>query len=301
VVIEDKDNNTIPKVVPETVKVEPPLIVTGVGITKAVSEGKLDTAISAKPNFLSTITKKEVHNNQNGLQVTYVDLINGLPDTITLLIPPEWENNRDSSKPKGNNELNDTTLKKGVNDALTKEDVLVQQSANNLKSIDTIQKDSQNLNKQNSEIISPAKAEKNDDKKFLDIDLSNSGQSKADNANVEKAAGNPTEQFASNALMINSNCKVNALEEDFLKLRKKMASAKTADEMVSNAKKVFKAKCFTTDQIKNLGVLFLNDSGRYNFFDVAYPFVSDSNNYKLLENQLIDPYYKSRFQAMILH
>ena len=80
-----------------------------------------------------------------------------------------------------------------------------------------------------------------------------------------------------------------------------MASAKSDDEMVASAKKTFKIKCFNTDQIKNLGVLFLNDAGRYSFFELAYPFVSDTNHYKQLEDQLSDTYYRSRFQTMIRH
>jgi hypothetical protein len=101
--------------------------------------------------------------------------------------------------------------------------------------------------------------------------------------------------------MINTACKSIASDEDFLKIRKKMASSRTEEEMISVAKKAFKAKCFTTDQIKNLGALFLNDQGRYNFFESGYPFVSDPQSYKMLENQLIDDYYKSRFKAMIQH
>jgi hypothetical protein len=71
--------------------------------------------------------------------------------------------------------------------------------------------------------------------------------------------------------------------------------------MLTAAKKVLKAKCFTTDQIKNLGVLFLTDEGKYKFFDLAYPFVSDSYNFKSLELQLKEAYYIERFKAMIRH
>lgn len=101
--------------------------------------------------------------------------------------------------------------------------------------------------------------------------------------------------------MINSDCKQMAGEEDFLKLRKKMAAADNEDEMVAVAKKVFKTKCFTTEQVKNLGVLFLKDAGRYAFFDMAYAFVSDSHHFASLESQLTDPYYISRFRVMIRH
>ncbi len=99
--------------------------------------------------------------------------------------------------------------------------------------------------------------------------------------------------------IINSDCISNATDEDFLKLRKKMAAATTDENMVEIAKKVLKQKCFSTGQIKNLAVLFLNDKDRYSFFDLAYPFVWDSYNYSSLENQLTDPYFNNRFKAMI--
>ena len=101
--------------------------------------------------------------------------------------------------------------------------------------------------------------------------------------------------------MINSDCKNFATNEDFLKLRKKMAGEENPEDMIIAAKKMFKNKCFTSEQIKNLSVLFLKDSGKYSFFDAAYPYVSDSQNYTLLEGQLTDNYYINRFKVMIRH
>ena len=99
--------------------------------------------------------------------------------------------------------------------------------------------------------------------------------------------------------MINSDCKLIATEDDFLKVRKKMTSEKNEEGMVTVAKKMFKQKCFSTEQIKNLSVLFLKDEEKYHFFDAAYPFVHDSQQFKLLESQLTDPYIITRFRAML--
>ena len=99
--------------------------------------------------------------------------------------------------------------------------------------------------------------------------------------------------------MINSDCKNFATDEDFLKVRKKMVAENTDEDMIKAAKKIFKTKCFTTEQIKNLSVLFLKDDGKYLFFDAAYPFVSDSEMYPTLQSQLSDDYYITRFKAMI--
>jgi hypothetical protein len=96
-----------------------------------------------------------------------------------------------------------------------------------------------------------------------------------------------------------SQCKALASNNDFFKLRKNMASETTDEDMVAEAKKVFKTKCFTTEQIKNLGALFLTSSGKYQFFDAAYLHVSDQENFSSLEPEIKDDYYLKRFKALI--
>jgi len=100
-------------------------------------------------------------------------------------------------------------------------------------------------------------------------------------------------------VMINSDCKSNADERDFLRLRKKMAAQRSEDNMVIMAQRDFSKHCYTTEQIKNLSVLFLTDRGRYSFYDAAYPHVSDSSNFPSLVTGLSDEYYINRFKAMI--
>ncbi|MFN8247784.1 MAG: DUF4476 domain-containing protein [Ferruginibacter sp.] len=101
--------------------------------------------------------------------------------------------------------------------------------------------------------------------------------------------------------LINSDCKQFATQDDFLKLRKKMAAQKSEENMVVMAKKTFVTTCFTTDQVANLSVLFLKDDGRYSFFDAAYPHISDTENFSSLVSKLSDEYYINRFKAMIRH
>jgi hypothetical protein len=97
----------------------------------------------------------------------------------------------------------------------------------------------------------------------------------------------------------NKNCVAIATDADFLKLRRRMAASEGDDVMISEARKAFRSKCYSTMQIKNLGVLFLNQEGRYRFFDTAYPFVTDAENYGSLQSELKDEYYIGRFKAMI--
>lgn len=117
-------------------------------------------------------------------------------------------------------------------------------------------------------------------------------------AQVTKPAVDPATE-AKPAAIPNSNCKENAGEEDFLKLRKRMAAQSKEEAMVNEAKKVFKIKCFSTAQLKNLAVLFLTDEWRYRFYDAALPFVSDFGSFKTLGDTITDEYYRKRFQALL--
>jgi hypothetical protein len=99
--------------------------------------------------------------------------------------------------------------------------------------------------------------------------------------------------------MINSDCTNFATEYDVDKLRLKMVDEVTADDRIAAAKKVFRTRCFNSRQIRALTELFLNDEGKYKFLDAAYPFVSDSSEFKKLVEVLTDDYYVKRFNAMI--
>jgi Domain of unknown function (DUF4476) len=96
-----------------------------------------------------------------------------------------------------------------------------------------------------------------------------------------------------------ANCKNLANEEDYKKLRKKMASADTDNEMLYRAFTTFQKQCYTTDQIKTLSFLFLTDDGKYKFFDTAYPYVYDIDNFPKLAQLLSEEYYIKRFNAML--
>jgi len=103
----------------------------------------------------------------------------------------------------------------------------------------------------------------------------------------------------SKATIKSNNCKSVAVEDDFFKLRKKMAGQNNDDAMISEAKKTFKTKCFSTTQVRNLSALFLTDESKYKFFDVAYQYVSDLENFSTLQSALKDEYFINRFKAMI--
>ena len=144
--------------------------------------------------------------------------------------------------------------------------------------------------------------------KFLDIDMANPAAKTTRPETAPKQVKSATvvavvktEAVAKDKPVVsfNSDCKTMSNDNDFLKIRKKMAASGSDDEMLDASRKAFKATCYSVEQIKNLSTLFLNDAGKYNFFDAAYPHIYDSQNFATLQTQLSDQYYISRFKAMI--
>ncbi len=97
----------------------------------------------------------------------------------------------------------------------------------------------------------------------------------------------------------NTDCKNFASEHDVDKLRVKLLSEKIMDEKLKAASKFFKNRCFTVKQIKALTELFPTDETKFRFFEISYPFVSDTGNFYMLEEIIENPLYKGRFKAMI--
>jgi hypothetical protein len=126
------------------------------------------------------------------------------------------------------------------------------------------------------------------DVKFLDINI-NSKKDKSEAEAMQKSA----------PASISANCKEVATDEDYGKLRKKMANESTDDEMIAEARKFYKNKCFLTAQVKALSTLFLSDEGRFKFFEASYASVADAGEYSSLQTEFIDPAYVDRFKAIV--
>jgi hypothetical protein len=135
------------------------------------------------------------------------------------------------------------------------------------------------------------------ERKFLDI-LPDTVAVKTDQP-VQAKPARPEEKPVAVKTVFKNNCKDFANESDFLKLRKNMAGERDDDDMVDEARKYFKTKCYSTMMVKNLGVLFLDDLGKYKFFDMSYTFVSDPENFPSLQSELKSDYYINRFKAML--
>lgn len=100
-------------------------------------------------------------------------------------------------------------------------------------------------------------------------------------------------------VMVNSDCRATATDNDLDKLRVKMLAETGVEERISIARKAFRAKCYYTRQIKALSELFFTDESRYQFLDAAYPFIVDTDNFKSMVSLLTDTYYINRFKAMV--
>jgi Domain of unknown function (DUF4476) len=211
------------------------------------------------------ITRIVNSKTEEGMEMVYVDIITGSPDTIRVFIPAEKK-------------------------VIPVQPVVVAKQAETVK-----QEDKPEKKVVETDIVKPlppAPAEKKDSSITTKIIAAPVKEN-------EKPVVAESPVTAAKPVIPNSDCKVLAAEEDFLKLRKKMAAEDNDDDMVAVARKVFKTKCFTVEQVKNLSVLFLNDNGRYQFFDAAYPFVSDSYNFSSLVSLLSDEYFITRFKAML--
>ena len=130
------------------------------------------------------------------------------------------------------------------------------------------------------------------EKKFLEISTNDSSLKQTENS-----SSNPI--ISNGAGLKKNNCSLIANDDDFFKLRKKMAAESRDDNMIDEARKVFKNKCFNTQQIRNLSTLFLSNEGKYKFLDAAYNYVSDVKNYASLQSELTDEYYINRFKVML--
>jgi hypothetical protein len=131
-------------------------------------------------------------------------------------------------------------------------------------------------------------------KQFLEITNASDEKTEVKNDTVTAKSAEP-----SAAAKLKPQCTALSTDDDFFKLRRDMAAGKNDDEMIGQAKKYFKNKCYRTEQIKYLSTLFLTDEGKYQFFDVAYRHVSDQEKFISLQSEIQDSYYINRFKALI--
>ena len=219
----------------------------------------------------TTITKLTEEKNASGVSMAYTDNNGSVTDTIVLSIP-----NADSLE---------------VNLAKT---------------------DSLRISRSDSAINAKIAIlnQRQDDVKVIEIDVNAKKEGNADASTPENKVVIDTAVSVAPSTTVNSSetivvkpnnnyCQKVASEEDYMKLRRKMALESSDEKMIKEAKKAFKDKCFATHQLKGLSSLFLSDEGRFRFFAASYSFVSDPAAFPMLQSLLIDPNFINRFNSII--
>lgn len=254
-------------------------------------------------NYFVPVKKILNDKNDDGEVMIYVDTFSKAHDTIMVFIPAEKRitatENKDTSNKMISEEVkqnpvvvlpDSSSIKPVTKDTGTLRGTtsysspLVAANENQKTTQDTIYSSAKaNLQLQNTQSTN----------EVVQRDSTVNQSAKADEHKTEKLP------LVVTSTSTNSDCKAFATNEDFLKLRKRMASENSDEDMIKVAKKYFKLKCFSTEQVKNLSFLFLTNQGKYEFFDAAYAFVSDSQQYYILQSQFTDTYYLNRFKAMI--
>ena len=96
---------------------------------------------------------------------------------------------------------------------------------------------------------------------------------------------------------INSDCHNFATDYDIDRLRVKMLEATKDEDRIVIARKVFKTKCFYTNQLRALSEVFTTDAAKYRFFEAAWPYAGDEHFHEL-SVLLTDPLYIGKFRTM---
>lgn len=294
------------KVVPEPEKKVEPVVVT----TPPTTEVKTETNVAATtdkvsntvaedmaPLAKSTIVKRSESSTTAGFGLLFLDTYeDGVLDTISLLIPPVKtvvvEDVAPAKKQEEKKFLDVVEEKKQDSSSLIKPTI----STNN----EVIVKDPTPIvepttTAENKETVVPVPPTKQDSVMLeaTEEKQSRKKKKKFEDEDVQAPAPEVKPQFE------NTACTSAAGDNDFIALRKKMVAEETDDNMIDVAKKAMKSKCYTTQQIKNLSVLLLNDAAKYEFFDMAYKYVVDPSKFSTLQSEIKDEYYIKRFLAML--
>ncbi len=255
---------------------------------------------------LSNVTQILHDKNADGVEMVYIDKDENNRDTIRIFIPVDKTVANDNPLAKDANGDNDSEIVKKEHI----EDLSVPDTAAKMEAVSVLRQNNDSSKSISEGLSKPANETKNKD--TLALSISNDSKDSASNklkpletiditGDEIKKQSDAEKEFPKvvQSSSTNSDCHAFASNDDFMKLRTKMAGENNNDDMIKVAKKFFRSECFSTEQIKNLSLLLLSDQGKYQFFEAAYPFTSDSSQYHMLQSQLKDPFYVNRFKALI--
>lgn len=209
----------------------------------------------------SVIVRRAESSTSEGFGLIFTDSADGVVDTIRLVIP----------NPKVAYAVNENAVKEAA-------------------------EDTQLLQPQKVAAVIEAEGE-GESKKRRGL-FGNKKEPAAEEESTVKNNQKEKETFVADATK-NADCSNAASNNDFNKLRRNMVGKSSEAEMIAEAQKYFRNKCFTTQQIKTLSSLLLTSNGRYRLFEAAQNHVSDKQNFKSLQNELWDREDINRFKALL--
>lgn len=277
-------------------------------IVEAVPEENLKPAENAEADLSKTygVIKSGQQRSKKGTSMTFVMFNSRSTDTVDILVPHSAVTENEE-KTTG---IAPTPISKKESLAL----------------FTNTEADSFNVGEQNGvNERREARKKKREEKKFVDLGNSDQENAKSD---IKGAVNNPfynkQKDVSSNAddsqssdipkartdaqVAVDTEPSSQAKEtiecdpitdKNFQKMQKKMIARNNDNDMIAIVDKYIDGKCLTTKQVKTLGGLFLSDAGRYALFHDTYSHVSDKQNFPSLESQLLDSYFKKRFQKII--
>lgn len=161
--------------------------------------------------------------------------------------------------------------------------------------VDSVKAISQPVAKTPETVAPPAELPKKDSVKVSETTTASTAASDAAKKDSVKAVADNKKQL----LLMNSDCVNFATESDVDKLRVKLLNTNGPEDRITAAKKIFKTKCFVTRYIRGLSELFPKEEDRFKFFDAAYPYVSDSGNFRTLIDLFTEDLWIARFKALV--
>jgi hypothetical protein len=96
-----------------------------------------------------------------------------------------------------------------------------------------------------------------------------------------------------------TDCKGMVSVAELGQLRRRMESIPDEDAKVAAALREFRLRCYTTEQVRSLLVVFFREEGRYKLLDAAFPMIYDPEAFLDLQSVLRDPYFIHRFRRLV--
>lgn len=254
-----------------------------------------DTSASLSDFDTKGIIKAEESNTTDGTNLVFIDFNKSVNDTIRVFIPSSASDSNRSEETTVEPSTVTTTAKTAADSNAIESLPKTNNPAPANNNIATLE----NITSSNDKGDSSSKeAGKQVTNPFYNGTVSNNN----DNANTEATQQTQTDSSTATATdksMVRSSCDDMANDKDITKLKRKLVTETETDVMIQTVKKGLKGKCISTDNVRELGRLFISDESRYSFFDAIYPYVYDYGDFSSLENQLFDNYYRNRFKALL--